>query len=87
MQFTGERFVPSVKGLMKLEHLQRYALCRQLVRGRRVLDIASGEGYGAAMLAATAARVVGIDLDPGAVRHARDTYAARAQPSVRGRPV
>ena len=75
MQFTGERFVPGVKGLMKLEHLQRYALCRQLVRGRRVLDIASGEGYGAAMLAATAARVVGIDMDPGAVRHARDTYA------------
>ncbi len=75
MQFTGERFVPGAKGLMKLEHLQRYALCHQLVRGRRVLDVASGEGYGAAMLAATAARVVGIDMDPGAVRHARDTYA------------
>ena len=76
MQFTGERFVPGVTGLMKLEHLQRYALCRELVRGKRTLDVASGEGYGAAMLAATAAHVVGVDVSVDAVRHARDSYAS-----------
>jgi O-antigen biosynthesis protein len=78
MEFTGERFVPGVKGQVKQEHLHRYALCRNLVRHRRVLDIASGEGYGAAMLAATATCVMGIDVNAGAVRHARDTYGRAA---------
>jgi hypothetical protein len=31
-----------------------------VVRGRRVLDLACGEGYGSAMLAATATRVRGV---------------------------
>lgn len=43
--------------------------------GRRVLDVASGEGYGAQVLGAAGARVVGIDLAAGAV-----TRAARAHP-------
>ena len=74
MEFTGVRFVPGMSGRIELEHLQRYALCRTLVRGRRVLDIASGEGYGAAMLARTARQVVGVDADPEAVAHAQATY-------------
>src|SRR5262245_37500562 len=74
MQFTGERFVPGTPGQIKLEHLQRYALCREVVRGKRVLDIACGEGYGSAMLAATAGHVVGIDIDQAAAKHARQTY-------------
>jgi GT2 family glycosyltransferase/SAM-dependent methyltransferase/glycosyltransferase involved in cell wall biosynthesis len=74
MEFTGERFVPGTPGQIKLEHLQRYALCREVVRGKRVLDLACGEGYGAAMLAATASRVIGIDIDPPSIDHARSTY-------------
>ncbi|HEX6492297.1 MAG TPA: methyltransferase domain-containing protein, partial [Candidatus Dormibacteraeota bacterium] len=42
-----------------------------VVRGRRVVDVGSGEGYGAALLAAVAAEVVGIELDPRSVEHAR----------------
>src|SRR5215470_893560 len=75
MDFTGERFVPGTPGQMKLEHLQRYALCRDAVQGKRVLDIACGEGYGSAMLAATARHVIGLDIDVPTVEHARATYA------------
>ena len=74
MDFTGERFVPGTPGQIKLEHLQRYALCREVVRGKRVLDIACGEGYGTAMLAETASHVIGIDIDPPAIDHAQAAY-------------
>jgi SAM-dependent methyltransferase len=74
IDFTGERLVPGIQGQVKLERLQRYALCREAVRGKRALDIACGEGNGSAMLSVTAARVVGVDPDPGVVAHAATTY-------------
>ena len=58
------------------EHLHRYAFATQLAEGRRVLDVGCGEGYGSALLASRAASVVGIDVDPRAVEHARATYRA-----------
>jgi len=39
-----------------------------------VLDVACGEGYGSAMLAAHAARVIGVDVSEQAVAHARGRY-------------
>ncbi len=41
----------------------------------RVVDAACGEGYGSALLARTAASVVGADLSADAVAHARAAYA------------
>jgi SAM-dependent methyltransferase len=40
----------------------------------RVLDAGSGEGFGTARLAATGARVVGLDYDPAATAHHARTY-------------
>jgi O-antigen biosynthesis protein len=74
MEFTGERFVPGVNGAIELEHLHRYVAACQLAGGKSVLDLASGEGYGAAMLAVTAAKVIGVDIDETAVAHARKRY-------------
>ncbi len=62
---------------MIYEHYHRYALAARFVAGKRVLDLASGEGYGAALLAKTAAEVVGVDIDESAVEHARSTYAGQ----------
>jgi SAM-dependent methyltransferase len=42
----------------------------------RTLDVACGSGYGSALLAARARRVVGVDLAPAAIAHARSRYAA-----------
>lgn len=75
IEFTGERFVPTEHGVIRQEHLHRYAWCVPLVAGKQVLDIASGEGYGSAMLAGRAASVVGVDISDEAVAHATDRYA------------
>ncbi len=78
LEFTGERFVPGIEGEIAYEHWHRYAFARPLCAGRRVLDVACGEGYGSALLADVAAAVVGIDAADEAVTHARATYARRA---------
>lgn len=75
IDWTGERCVPWADDVQVIyEHYHRYALAVPLVRGKRVLDLASGEGYGAAILAAEASEVVGVDLDASTVEHANRTY-------------
>jgi len=78
LPWTGERYLPwlgeSEGAEIHYEHLHRYRFAYQLAAGKRVLDLASGEGYGSAMLAEMAAEVVGIDISEEAVRHASDKY-------------
>jgi SAM-dependent methyltransferase len=78
LTFTGERFVPGIEGEIVYEHVHRYAFARRYAAGKRVLDVACGEGYGSAILAAGAASVTGVDIDAATVAHARATYASRA---------
>ena len=78
LPFTGERFVPGTKGEIWIEHWHRYHFAARWVAGLAVLDVACGEGYGSAMLARSAASVVGVDLSQEAIDHARATYAPEA---------
>ena len=73
---NGERYLPSYHGVIGLEHLHRYSLAGELVKGKTVLDIACGEGYGAAMLAGHARMVYGVDIMPEVIAHARQKYVA-----------
>ncbi len=57
------------------EHFHRYVFAQPLVAGKIVLDAACGEGYGSALLAETATRVVGIDRAPEVIHHANSTYS------------
>lgn len=75
MEFTGERFVPHCHGEIAAEHYHRYFFAASLVSGKRVLDIASGEGYGSHILAQCAAHVTGVDISPEAVANATEQYA------------
>ncbi len=75
LPFTGERYVPSLHGYVELEHRHRYHLASRLAVGKRVLDIACGEGYGSAILAQTARHVVGVDMEESVVAHAQTKYA------------
>ncbi|MEH1903250.1 MAG: glycosyltransferase [Nostoc sp.] len=75
MEFTGERYVPSLNGQIKYEHLHRYALCVDYVAGKTVLDIACGEGYGCALFASTAKSVVGVDINSEVVDYATNEYS------------
>jgi SAM-dependent methyltransferase len=76
LEFTGERFIPGTAGEIWHEHWHRYHFAAPLVAGLDVLDVACGEGYGSALLAARARSVIGADIAPGAVDHARSRYAA-----------
>ncbi len=75
IEWTGERYVPWVEDKkLTYEHLQRYYYAKNFVKGRRVLDLASGEGYGANILSEDAESVAGVDISPEAVRHASSKY-------------
>jgi SAM-dependent methyltransferase len=60
-----------------LEHLHRYSYASELLKGKRVLDLAAREGHGTWLLSNTAQTVVGLDADETVVqqaasRHRRD---------------
>ena len=75
LEWTGERFLPWIdEPTIAYEHLHRYAYAAQFVKGKRVLDLASGEGYGSDVLARKASSVVGVDSDRMAIRHANLKY-------------
>lgn len=84
MKFTGERFVPSESGEIRQEHIHRYAWARDFVAGKRVLDVACGEGYGSMMLAESAAAVVGVDVSGDAIEHAKQRYGQANLTFMRG---
>ena len=78
LELTGERTLPDVpaENYWYRRHLVVYEWIAARVGGRRVVDLACGEGYGSAVLARTAASVVGVDANPEAHEHARLRYVA-----------
>lgn len=74
LSWTGERLVSGITGQVEIEHLHRYAFARELCRGLDVLDIASGEGYGTALLAQVCRSVIGVEIDVRAVEYASAAY-------------
>lgn len=76
---TGERMVPEFsRGTLEYgEHVVRYAGAAPIVKNKVVLDIASGSGYGTAMLAKTAKKVFGVDYNNEAIAYAKHMYGAK----------
>ncbi len=63
-------------GLEATIHVARYLLASTHCKGRRVLDIACGEGYGSRMLKEWgASEVVGVDVSQEAIEHARHNFS------------
>lgn len=75
LHFDGERFVPECQREICYEHWHRYAFASQFTANLKVLDAACGEGYGAYLLADSAAEVVGVDLSDEAIAHAMSRYS------------
>jgi hypothetical protein len=48
LPFTGERLTSAIAGKTEIEHWHRYLYARELCRGKDVVDVACGEGYGSA---------------------------------------
>src|SRR5271168_673674 len=84
MAFTGERLTSDYGGQTQIEHLHRYLLAREWCRGKDVLDVASGEGYGTALLAQVARSAVGVEIAPDAVAHATSSYTRENLNYVQG---
>jgi ubiquinone/menaquinone biosynthesis C-methylase UbiE len=74
LEFTGERFTPECVREIWYEHYHRYAFAQILVKDKKVLDAACGEGYGSDILAETAKQVTGIDIDSKSIEHASNRY-------------
>ena len=70
--------MPECSGEIWYEHWHRYALARQLGSHCTILDVACGEGYGAAMVAETAYKVVGVDLSIDVIQQAKNNYRHHA---------
>ncbi len=70
--------MPECSGEIWYEHWHRYALARQLGSHCTILDVACGEGYGAAMVAETAYKVVGVDLSVDVIQQAKNNYRHHA---------
>jgi 2-polyprenyl-3-methyl-5-hydroxy-6-metoxy-1,4-benzoquinol methylase/glycosyltransferase involved in cell wall biosynthesis len=83
---TGERVIPDraphARGT--LEHMARYRFVERWVHGGRWLDLGTGAGYGAEILAGSAGAVVGIDLDPETLRYAATRYPAARYACMQG---
>ncbi len=77
-----ERLVPEAVGQdassqLALEiHLKRYVTAGRYVASKKVLDIATGTGFGAKMLKdAGAEQVVGVDIAPESIAYANEHYS------------
>jgi SAM-dependent methyltransferase len=82
LALTGERTLPDVpaENYWFRRHLAVYEWVAARCAGLHVVDMACGEGYGAAVLARHARRVTGVDANPEAFEHARLKYG---RPGVR----
>jgi GT2 family glycosyltransferase/SAM-dependent methyltransferase len=70
-----ERFDPAEqRGRIAYEHLHRYAVCRDLAAGKRVLDLGCGAGYGTFLLSENATQAVGVEINADAVHAAKNRY-------------
>lgn len=77
---TGERMVPAYHKTHMVygEHIVRYQAAIPLVKGKVVLDIASGSGYGSSVLGSSAKHVHGVDIDEDAIKYATKNYASKS---------
>jgi GT2 family glycosyltransferase/SAM-dependent methyltransferase len=84
---NGERMIPDAhkQASVYAEHMVRYLFAAPVVRGKRVLDVASGSGYGSELLkAAGASEVVGVDFSCEAVRYSLARHSAGGPDFVAG---
>ena len=76
LELTGERTLPDVpeENYWYRRHVAVYEWIAERCAGLRVVDLASGEGYGSDLLARQAAEVIGVDANPDAFEHASARY-------------
>ncbi|MBI5370018.1 class I SAM-dependent methyltransferase [Candidatus Uhrbacteria bacterium] len=77
--FSGEQMIPG-KSPEKTEeeHLARYQFAKDFVKGKTVLDVACGVGYGTKMMGEVGAFFVyGVDLSQDVINYAKQHYSGQ----------
>lgn len=81
LDFTLERYDPAYDRhpsfpmiFIGAPHWARYRWAAQFCRGKCVVDIACGSGYGTSYLAQVAQQAIGIDHDRSVIEYCRRTY-------------
>jgi SAM-dependent methyltransferase len=76
LEFTGERVIPGkTPEFVERPHIERYRFAGGYCRGKTVIDIGCGAGYGSAMLLEMgASRVFGVDVSVETIAHCQRTY-------------
>ncbi len=79
LKSDGERMIPAHhKGnIIYGEHMGRYYTVLELIKGKIVLDVASGSGYGTNLIAQYAKKVYGVDNNQDAIEYSKAKYGAR----------
>jgi SAM-dependent methyltransferase len=76
LPLTGERTVPGIvaENYWFRRHEVAYEFALPHAAGHSVLEVGCGEGYGTALLASAADRIVGVDYDAATAAHAAVSY-------------
>lgn len=76
LENTGERYLPGAEGTAEqaYDHVSRYRLAERYIRGREILDMGCGAGYGSYLMSGAARGVTGVDLSEEAVAYAAGHY-------------
>src|SRR3990167_10203559 len=72
--FTEEEINQLPKDSAEYEHWQRYEWVAYRCKGKRVLDISCGTGYGSELIAVNGGEVTGIDISAEAVEFAEKHF-------------
>ena len=77
MKTVAERLSEADKSTAPIlcRHLAVYEYTQQFVKDKTVLDLGCGEGYGTALLARYAKKVIGVDYSARTIKKAQETYA------------
>lgn len=76
LHLTGERTVPGIpeENYWFRRHEAAYAALLPFCEGATVLEAGCGEGYGAALIAGVAGRVIALDYDAPTTKHVSQRY-------------
>lgn len=76
----GDRLLELLTPGMIVEHIQRYRFASGLFpSGLKILDLASGRGYGASILSEAKCKVIGLDLGRDYVKKGSEKYGKKAE--------
>lgn len=76
LKFSGEFCIPGqTQKRIADDHIERYKFAAKFIKGKTVLDIACGVGYGSRTLAENGAKkVIGVDISKKAISFANKNY-------------